>query len=823
MLTDEIKQSEAYQAFIAYSTCLIPPKKTGGKGSQGKKQTITQKKKSSISAEENIILEADVALELGMSISKTKVEIAEEERHLHETHERLVIAKPTGVDESDHTSNVSKKKSLDRTQKIKGIQVMFVEEQLAADTKKAIKASKEAFRLQQQTADSSKRACITPEVPDELTGKFTTSSEGVGIIPGVLDEGKGSSASKADAGIDWGSKDDSHQSDDEHVNKETDDERIDLKNDDQAMIDADKIVAKKLEEEKGDEEEEQANEEKPEAPPSSSIRSLSSNYCNQFLNVYSDTSLAGIIKDHADTEINSLLDVQIQLEIPPILSAPLLDVLVSVNPPQTTTTTPTPLRTPPITIDHSTVISESIRSQVPPAVNEFLGSILGDSLQKVLQKHTEELKQQESQKHVSEIIKIKQEHVAKQKWPKHSITPFDNTALYDALIQSLFMDEDDMDKAAAIADQSTQENRKHDDQDKDHTAGSDQGMEKKMPRKDTQPLNKSSKTKESSKDKLCLKHLSLTGNDDEDPNGEATPKTNNASKNNWFKQPPRPPTSDLEWNKCQVIDDQPEQTWFNDLVSAVKDSLTFDELTATPIDFSKFEKNRLKLDKITKAELVGPVYNLLKGTCQSSIELEYNMEECYKALFDQLDWTNPEGDRCPFDLSKSLPLKAHPGHLTIASEYFFNNDLEYLKSTNTERKYTTSIAKTKFSKHDIYSPLKILSVVSVKVNKLQGYGYLEEIVDMLLLVIQHKLFHLDGDVIVDLAVALRMFTRSLIIKKRVKDVQLGVESYLNKLNITKPQKDFPTISAKEPYTPSFDPPRVMIITFLGVIIYRIVV
>ncbi|GJT55513.1 hypothetical protein Tco_0990567 [Tanacetum coccineum] len=60
----------------------------------------------------------------------------------------------------------------------------------------------------------------------------------------------------------------------------------------------------------------------------------------------------------------------------------------------------------------------------------------------------------------------------------------------------------------------------------------------------------------------------------------------------------------------------------------------------------------LDIDKITKADLVGSVYKLLKGTCQSIIELEYNMEECYKALSDQLDWTNPEGDRCPYDLSK---------------------------------------------------------------------------------------------------------------------------------------------------------------------------
>ncbi|GJV16702.1 hypothetical protein Tco_1362025 [Tanacetum coccineum] len=80
---------------------------------------------------------------------------------------------------------------------------------------------------------------------------------------------------------------------------------------------------------------------------------------------------------------------------------------------------------------------------------------------------------------------------------------------------------------------------------------------------------------------------------------------------------------------------------------------------------------------------------------------------------------------------------------------------------------------------------------------------------MLLLLVQHKLFHFDGDIIVGIAVALHMFTRSLIIKKRVEDVQLGVESYQKKLNITKPQKEFPIISAKESYTPSFDPPGVV--------------
>nr|GEX53253.1 hypothetical protein [Tanacetum cinerariifolium] len=63
--------------------------------------------------------------------------------------------------------------------------------------------------------------------------------------------------------------------------------------------------------------------------------------------------------------------------------------------------------------------------------------------------------------------------------------------------------------------------------------------------------------------------------------------------------------------------------------------------------------------------------------------------------------------------------------------------------------------------------------------------------------------------IVDLSVALHMFTRSLIIKRRVKDVQLGVESYQKILNITKPKKNFLGIFTKELYTPSFNPPGVV--------------
>ncbi|GJY59834.1 hypothetical protein Tco_0459726 [Tanacetum coccineum] len=71
----------------------------------------------------------------------------------------------------------------------------------------------------------------------------------------------------------------------------------------------------------------------------------------------------------------------------------------------------------------------------------------------------------------------------------------------------------------------------------------------------------------------------------------------------------------------------------------------------------------------------------------------------------------------------------------------------------------------------------------------------------------------DGVDIVDLAVALRMFTRRIVIQKRVEDVQLSIESYNKKLNINKPQKDFPSMSCKESYTTSYDPKGVVLLNF----------
>ncbi|GKE01491.1 hypothetical protein Tco_1389474, partial [Tanacetum coccineum] len=134
------------------------------------------------------------------------------------------------------------------------------------------------------------------------------------------------------------------------------------------------------------------------------------------------------------------------------------------------------------------------------------------------------------------------------------------------------------------------------------------------------------------------------------------------------------------------------------------------------------------------------------------------------------------------------------------------------------------------SRHDVYSTKCILAVTQVEVMRKHVYGYLKEVVvrkadndlyrfkegdfphlhinnieDMLLLVVQNWLTNLSADDVSNFAIALRMFTRSLVIQKRVKHLQLEVESYQKKINVTRPQTTISGIRKRNSYTPYQDP------------------
>ncbi|GJZ89511.1 hypothetical protein Tco_0661293 [Tanacetum coccineum] len=649
MLNDAIKQSKSYQMCIKYSTSQIPPKKSRGKGSQGKKTVddsqetvdvsekvkpepkpvkrktasrIVVKKIVTISIADNIILDLDVALDLGKSISLIEAEKEEAAKQVHATHARIVTESVPESAKKNTDSRSSRSVVIQDTPsapnlkpstlkpKLKGVQSLTPDEKEAVNIMQALKERKKTSNEYSEE--------------DQLDNEEKDDKEG-----DVDDEG-----------------DDHINEDEEMTNAEVEESG----NGDEEDIDATKADAEKIEEAKDDSkkaelprkqvrsliyifmflvikflnfilipliEEAKDDSKKAELPPTSSSLSISLGFGDQFLKLYSDTSLICTVKDTTNAEISSLLDIKIQSEVPYIQSLFVLKVHVSVIsdpfvltvqethstapvttlplpsvsttphiPQQTTTLIPTPpitTKTPTITtdvpesdtltvvqlrvaklekyvselknIDHSAETIATLKSQVLTVVDDYLGSKLGDALQKALQKHSEDQIQkhskkpahesckiqtptinleQESEKSASEILKIKKEQAEKQKMPKYTIKSTNkatlkeydkksalyqtmhenksfnknlaNQKLYHALMEALIEDENAMDKG--VADTVKDNKRKHDDDDDDEDppAGPNQGKKTKRRRtKESKSLKEPSSTKETPKGKALLK------------------------------------------------------------------------------------------------------------------------------------------------------------------------------------------------------------------------------------------------------------------------------------------------------------------------------
>nr|GEW01067.1 hypothetical protein [Tanacetum cinerariifolium] len=272
----------------------------------------------------------------------------------------------------------------------------------------------------------------------------------------------------------------------------------------------------------------------------------------------------------------------------------------------------------------------------------------------------------------------------------------------------------------------------------------------------------------------------------------------------------------------------------------------------------------------------------MKGSCNSLTELEYHLEEVYKATTDQLDWVNPEGPEYLHNLLQPLSLILdNRGRCFIPFAHFINNDLEYLWGGASSQKYTTSVTKTKaadhghikwiedlvprtmwiqepinYNKHallgvshwgrkhqqfygfainresalDVYSKRRIIAVTDLKIVEWHNYKHLDwisvrrdddkiykfkegnfkrlrlqDIKNMLLLLVQGKLSNLTVEERFVFNVSLRMFTRSIVIQKRVEDLQLGVKSYQKRLNLTKPDTYQSDLKRQEAYTAYSNP------------------
>ncbi|GKB54265.1 hypothetical protein Tco_0905018 [Tanacetum coccineum] len=170
---------------------------------------------------------------------------------------------------------------------------------------------------------------------------------------------------------------------------------------------------------------------------------------------------------------------------------------------------------------------------------------------------------------------------------------------------------------------------------------------------------------------------------------------------------------------------------------------------------------------------------------------------------------------------------------TIWSKVLVNYDKHALWGISywgCKRQQFYGFAANKESARNVYSKHRIIVVTKLQIVEWHGYkhldwiivrrddenlytfkeGYfkrlrLQDIEDMLILLVQGKLTNLNFEDRLAFGVSLRMFTRSIIIQRRVEDLQLGVESYQEKLNITKPDTYRSDLKRMDAYTAYSNP------------------
>nr|GEU50275.1 hypothetical protein [Tanacetum cinerariifolium] len=281
-----------------------------------------------------------------------------------------------------------------------------------------------------------------------------------------------------------------------------------------------------------------------------------------------------------------------------------------------------------------------LNNQVTALVDEHLDSRIGAS-RAVLEKESSQ--PQSTYKAATSLIKFELKKILINKMDESQsyLTATEHRECYAGIIKS-----HDLDKSLFLTYDkvySLKRIRKDKDTNEDPFTRSDRGSKKRKTSKDDEPT-KGPKAKDSkfgsSKDSEMPQYQEENlGDDDEEPRRKVV------SKRDWFTKPKQPQEPiDLDWNVGKTPQQGPTQSWLMTLASSTKKlSKTFDELMSSPIDFSVYIMNGMKITNRTQETLLGPAFKLLKGTRTNFPKLEYNFKECYKALSEKLNWENPKG------------------------------------------------------------------------------------------------------------------------------------------------------------------------------------
>nr|GEW12278.1 hypothetical protein [Tanacetum cinerariifolium] len=235
--------------------------------------------------------------------------------------------------------------------------------------------------------------------------------------------------------------------------------------------------------------------------------------------------------------------------------------------------------------------------------------------------------------------------------------------------------------------------------------------------------------------------------------------------------------------------------------------------------FIKWFCKKIGKKKLSKFDLEGPAFKVVKAFHENSISLQFQMKECHRLLTDQVDLVNPKGRRLVPDVSEPLPLGARTTALSIsklkAANYpdFRLEELVPSLWIESKRDYNISEAygithwwfkrrefyitrqSTPSDHHAVRSHMRILSVISIKTFERYGYAYLREIdirkadyneykipeagfknlhsndfKDLYLLHLQGKLNHLPESDKVHLYNVINLWIRNIVIRQRMGDL-----------------------------------------------------
>nr|GEY97714.1 hypothetical protein [Tanacetum cinerariifolium] len=189
---------------------------------------------------------------------------------------------------------------------------------------------------------------------------------------------------------------------------------------------------------------------------------------------------------------------------------------------------------------------------------------------------------------------------------------------------------------------------------------------------------------------------------------------------------------------------------------------------------TEFELKKILVNKIDKSEsyLAAPEHREGYDGLIKSYELDKTLYSTYDKVYSlKRSQKDKDKDEEPFAGSdhglkrRKITKDAEPTKVLHRVEVMQKHGYEYLREIEVRR-----------ADNDIYT-FKEGNFPRLRIN---------EIEDMLILIIRNKLTNISGDDVSNFAIALRMFTRSMVIQKRFEDLQLGVKSYQKKINVTKP-------------------------------------